>query len=443
MKILNVILTLCCASFFSACIDISSDSTVFITNNSAVDFRINVNVLSDESPGFMLLDDELAAYEAKPILRLERASGLNPGQDYALDIVLTGNSGEEVVLSQKLLAENEDHELNFSIEAQDINPAHRQDNALYRYDAKLNQDDEVSTSLAFKAEDIGRYKDVFYAITPNPKSSTPSDNANQLSLITYNVWALPPISTQIAERLEAIPQHLSGVDVIVFQELFASERTAFLQTLSAEYPYQTRMLDKPGANVHDGGVTIISRYPIVTQDQFIFPDCSAADCLADKGINYAEIIKNGRAYHIFAAHMASFDTAIARSNRQKQFTQMRNFALSQNIPASETVIYAGDLNVNKLKFADDYQQMLATLRSIPPQFIGYSTATFDPEINILATTPLSGSDERQYLDYVLISQEYLAPETNTNDVFIPRSDAEKFWQLWDLSDHFPVKADIQ
>lgn len=111
--------------------------------------------------------------------------------------------------------------------------------------------------------------------------------------------------------------------MLALQEVFASGRDAFLRELAKEYPYQTKMLDKEGINVYDGGVIIVSRYPIVNEAQYVFPDCSGTDCFANKGVNYAEIIKGGEAYHVFATHTASFDTDTARAYRQKQFQQMK------------------------------------------------------------------------------------------------------------------------
>lgn len=109
--------------------------------------------------------------------------------------------------------------------------------------------------------------------------------------MTYNVWALPAIASHIGDRLDIIPEYVKGYDVLALQEVFSNGRNDFLRALAKEYPYQTKMLDKSGFNIHDGGVTIVSRYPIVNQAQYVFPDCSGTDCFADKGVNYAEVIK--------------------------------------------------------------------------------------------------------------------------------------------------------
>ena len=228
----------------------------------------------------------------------------------------------------------------------------------------------------------------------------------------------------------------------MLQEVFAGSRDEFLRVLANEYPYQTRMLDKPGINIYDGGVTIVSRYPIVNQTQYVYPDCSSTDCFADKGVNYAEIIKKGQAYHLFATHAASSDSNIAREHRQLQFGQIRDLAASLHIPQTEMVIYGGDFNVNKRKFPIDYQNMLNNLQASAPNYAGYTESTFDPRINGFAGQIGSGGDNIEYLDYIVVSNEYRAETSNTNTVKVPRTSAKSLWKHWNLSDHFPVKAEV-
>ena len=122
---------------------------------------------------------------------------------------------------------------------------------------------------------------------------------------------------------------------------------------------------------------------------------------------------------------------------------MRDFAQAQNIPASDTVVYGGDFNVNKRKFPTDYQQMFANLSADEPQYAGYTESTFDPRINSFAGNALSGGENIEYLDYVVVSNEFAKRNENINTVKIPRSTVASLWKHWNLSDHFPVKAVIR
>jgi endonuclease/exonuclease/phosphatase family metal-dependent hydrolase len=214
-----------------------------------------------------------------------------------------------------------------------------------------------------------------------------------------------------------------------------------------DYPYQSNIVGSSSGKLYDGGVIILSRFPIVMQSEFVFPECNGADCYADKGVAYAEIVKGANSYHVFAAHTASFDSDEARENRLKQLQQIRNLADSLDIPANQKVIFGGDLNVDKLAFPGDYSQMLDILQVHAPVYSGYTKATFDPDINDNATDLASGSRKPQYLDYILQAKQagQVSDDAmiNTNEVFVLRSDVEDLWQVWDLSDHFPVRSTIR
>ena len=66
-------------------------------------------------------------------------------------------------------------------------------------------------------------------------------------MASYNVWALPVIASSIGERLTLLPDYLKGYDALLLQEVFDGRREGFLQALAKEYPYQTKVLDKPGS----------------------------------------------------------------------------------------------------------------------------------------------------------------------------------------------------
>jgi len=104
---------------------------------------------------------------------------------------------------------------------------------------------------------------------------------------------------------------------------------------------------------------------------------------------------------------------------------------------------SGDFNVNKRKFPGDYQQMIANLSAIEPQYSGYTESTFDPRINNFAGEALSGGENVEYLDYVMVSSEYGVKSFNDNRVDVPRTTSESLWKHYNLSDHFPVSATIK
>ena len=375
------------------------------------------------------------------MLSFNRWEGVKSGETYRFNTVVSNSTGESVTLQQVMKGHWHNSTIEHGVSAADVTLSLHNDRNVYRFTSQAFG--ERRAELAFKSVKTARYDDLYYTITPQKIDETVEQDANTLKMMTYSIWALPAIASHISDRFDLIPDYVKGYDVLALQEVFASGRDAFLRELAKEYPYQTTMLNKDGINIHDGGVMIVSRYPIVNQAQYVFPDCTGTDCFADKGVNYAEVIKGGRAYHVFATHTASYDTDTARDYRQRQFKQMRQLAQTLEIPRSESVVYSGDFNVNKLKFPGDYQQMIVNLSAIEPSYSGYTDSTFDPRINDFAGEVASGGENVEYLDYVMVSNEYKAASSSDNRVDVPRSTGESLWKHYNLSDHFPVTAVIK
>ncbi|MCG7491079.1 sphingomyelin phosphodiesterase [Vibrio sp. Of14-4] len=424
---------------------VMADTDVYLTNNSAQPLTVQV---SHDGSDLLEYGDEwqqhtetLGPWETKAVLSFNRWEGVKSGQTYRFNTVISNPLGESVELNQVMTGHWYNSSIQYGLSSSDVDLSLQDDRDLHRFTTTAFG--QRPTELSFKSANTARYDDLYYTITPAKVGETVEPDENILKVMTYNIWALPVMASHIGDRYDIIPEHVSGYDVLALQEVFANGRGAFLRELAKEYPYHTEMLDKKGANIHDGGVIIVSRYPIVNQAQYVFPDCAGTDCFADKGVNYAEIIKGGKAYHVFATHTASSDTDKAREYRQRQFKQMRSLAQSLDIPSHETVVYSGDFNVNKLKFPDDYQSMITNLSVQEPDYSGYTESTFDPRINDFSGKALSGGEHVEYLDYVMVSDEYGESRRNNNRVDIPRTTDERLWKHYNLSDHFPVSAVIE
>ena len=421
-----------------------SDTDIYVMNNSAAQMTIDVRHTGsdtlEEGNEWIQQAQTLGPWESKLVLSINRWEGVKNNHKYQFDTLLTNANGQHFTLHQEVEGHRYNSTLKHGVSTPDVDLLWQNDRAIHRVQSEVLG--ELPIELALKASKTSRYDDLYYAITPTEQPPVANDDANVLSVMTYNIWALPLIASKIGERLALLPAQMRGYDVLLLQEVFAAGRDAFLRQLANQYPYQTQMLNKPGMNIYDGGVTILRRFPIVNESQYVFPDCAGTDCFADKGVNYAEVIKNGKAYHIFATHTASYDTDIARDYRQRQFNQIHQFASELNIPTTDTVIYGGDFNVNKRKFEDDYLSMLANLQADEPQYLGYSESTFDPRVNAFAGKIISDDENVEYLDYIIVSNEYGIKKLNHNTVRVPRSTAAKIWGDWNLSDHFPVVAEI-
>jgi sphingomyelin phosphodiesterase len=264
----------------------------------------------------------------------------------------------------------------------------------------------------------------------------PSDE-HTLNVLAYNIYMRPVFVNGQSHRTRLLPAEIRGYDVIVFSEAFDDGlRKKLLASLKGSYPYATKILGTDRGIEQDGGVIIVSKWPIKAQDQKRFGRvCHGSDCMSDKGVLYAKIDKKSRPYHIFGSHTQAAAGPKDRSVRKRQLEIIRNFIASKKIPKDEPVIIAGDLNVNKESVAE-YNAMLRILNADHPS-PGGAKYTFYPTINDLA------SGKNEFLDYVLWSKSHLAPTAARNQVRIPRAasgwkDLPTEKERWDLSDHYPV-----
>ena len=420
-----------------------ADSYIFVTNNTPETVSIHVDHYGSRtlsSGDWAQEETEIPAYETRRVLRFNRYWGLRSGATYHFDTHVTSGQST-VVLEQKMKGTWYGSTIEHSARGADFNAPWYSDRNIHRHGTQYRDRD---SQAAMKAHYTGGYDDFHYAVHNNTPVE-PISGSDELKVLTYNIYALPMVADAIGARLAELPSHLHGYDVIMVQEAFSSSRDGFMLELALEYPYQTHIpredFNTDDWNIYDSGIFIASRYPIVSVEDFVYPECTGTDCHADKAVIYAEIIKNGKAYHVTNTHAASFDTDEARALRMVQFQQIRDLVDAQSIPTLEPVLFGGDMNVNKLVWQDDHAQMQAILNATDPLSTGHD-ATFDPRINTLAQAYGSGGDTVEYLDYVLYANDHLQPVSARNDVRIPRSTADDLWRLWDLSDHFPVMGEF-
>ena len=270
--------------------------------------------------------------------------------------------------------------------------------------------------------------------------------SNSFNVLAYNIYMRPTsmFFNDQSDRGRLLPSKLLGFDVIVFSEAFDDPvRNRLIADLRHEYPYSTSILGSDHETQQDGGVIILSRWPITAQDQYLFGNvCSGIfdDCLAQKGVLYARIEKYGRTYHVFGSHTQAENSTERQQTRQRQFGIIKAFIDSMRLPDTEPVFIAGDLNVNKYD-AREYTAMLRTLDAWQPRQFGHPYS-FDPTINRRAR------GRREYLDYVLVSNRHLQPTTAIIETLLLRSpkrfglpidvDNDVLRGNYDLSDHFPV-----
>ena len=251
------------------------------------------------------------------------------------------------------------------------------------------------------------------------------DSVHQLNVLSYNIFGRPFVVSHDGqmERSCRIPGEIysqignsSAIDVIVIQEAFTQGcRTgADLRTLLSHYgwPYSTETVGKEADRPTNGGVFIASRWPIVTSAEEVYSECTGPDCLAAKGVVYARILKTAggkmRHFSVFGTHLNAGRGEAHAMIRLEQAKQLSKFTTRQNIPASEAVLLAGDLNIDNINGSLEVKAVLAILGARLPQAKGPTQATADPEKN-----PLRDGSDPRWIDYVLYLSEHATPSRAT------------------------------
>ena len=108
----------------------------------------------------------------------------------------------------------------------------------------------------------------------------------------------------------------------------------------------------------DSGLLILSRLPIESQDDMLFPDeAIGLDAGATKGVVYARVRTVERALHVFNCHLQATHTegegdySLARS---QQLKALRNFITKKTFGTRDPWVLTGDFNIDAIATTDDH-----------------------------------------------------------------------------------------
>ncbi|WP_241519011.1 sphingomyelin phosphodiesterase [Streptomyces sp. CB03238] len=303
------------------------------------------------------------------------------------------------------------------------------------------------------------------ATAPSASAASAEAGTPALKVLSYNAFlfskALYPNWGQDhrAKEIPAAP-FFRGQDVVVLQEAFDnSSSEALMRNAAAQYPYQTPVMGRgkdgwdatsgaySATTPEDGGVTVLSKWPIVRKEQYVYKDACGADWYSNKGFVYAVLNVNGSRVHVVGTHAQSTDPGCsageAAQMRSRQFKAMDAFLDARNIPSSEQVLVAGDFNVDS--HSGEYATMLADAGLAGADARTGHPYSFDTEENSIAAERYP-DDPREDLDYVLHRAGHAKPAGWTNEV-IKEQSAPWTVSSWgrqytytNLSDHYPVIA---
>lgn len=253
-----------------------------------------------------------------------------------------------------------------------------------------------------------------------------------------------------------------GQDVVVLQEAFDNSSSETLKSrATAQYPHQTPVVGRSrggwdatdgaysAVTPEDGGVTLLSKWPILRKEQYVYKDACGSDRLSNKGFVYAVLDVNGTRVHVVGTHAQSTDSGCkageAAADRAEQLREMDAFLDAKNIPADEEVLVAGDLNIDS--HSAEYDELLGNADLAPADSRTGHPYSFDTQENSIAKYRYP-DDPREDLDYVLFRNGHARPAGWRNTVVKEESAPwtvsswGKDYTYTNLSDHYPVVGTV-
>lgn len=292
-----------------------------------------------------------------------------------------------------------------------------------------------------------------------------ADTAPKLRVLTYNTFLMsrnlyPNWGQDHRAAAIAKASFFQGNDVVVLQEAFDNSASDALKSAAAgAYPYQTPVVGRSkdgwdatggaysATTPEDGGVTVLSKWPVLRKEQYVYRDACGADWWSNKGFAYVVLNVNGTKVHVVGTHAQSTDPGCdpgeAAALRSRQFKAIDAFLDAKNIPANEEVLVAGDMNVDSR--SAEYGSMLGDAGLVGADARTGHPYSFDTQENSVARYRYP-DDPREDLDFVLFRAGHVRPAVWKNEV-VKEESAPWTVSSWgtdytytNLSDHYPVTA---
>ncbi|WP_406481575.1 sphingomyelin phosphodiesterase [Streptomyces platensis] len=301
------------------------------------------------------------------------------------------------------------------------------------------------------------------AAAPSASAAAPP----RLKVLSYNVFLMsknlyPNWGQDHRAQAIAAADFFQGQDVVVLQEAFDNASSETLKSrAAAQYPHQTPVVGRSrsgwdatggaysAVTPEDGGVTLLSKWPILRKEQYVYKDACGADRLSNKGFVYAVLDVNGTRVHVVGTHAQSTDSGCkageAAADRAGQLKEMDAFLDAKNIPADEEVLVAGDLNIDS--HSAEYDALLGNADLAPADSRTGHPYSFDTQENSIAKYRYP-DDPREDLDYVLFRNGHARP-TGWRNTVVKEESAPWTVSSWgkdytytNLSDHYPVVGTV-
>lgn len=287
-----------------------------------------------------------------------------------------------------------------------------------------------------------------------------AQDAQRITVITYNVQFLPGIAEAQNERKEPeyrakrIVEELRAFDIVALQETFeVRHRTAIKDGMKTAWGGVLNSVESPNAEGHitNGGCLLMTRMPIVASDAVVYKNFSSpkdygfrADGFAAKGAIWARIARSEEKKDDFIDVFVTHLEARADQVRPLQYQELARFIKAKSDP-TKPMLLLGDLNTRGMveernNPQSQYTTMMAAFRGAR----GSATVT-DTWVELMGDK-LGGTSEQESdevgkrIDYILYSNPP-APAKGLKPVSI-RVDTYKDPKVYALSDHNAVIAEF-
>jgi endonuclease/exonuclease/phosphatase family metal-dependent hydrolase len=216
--------------------------------------------------------------------------------------------------------------------------------------------------------DIGQIKN-------ETKDHLLSRKDSEVRILTYNIFLRSLVKNNESdwkdERLEDFLTLIHDYDIICLQEMFGTlnnrKQTLIRAATIAGFFFfvDTASPSFFSRYMVEGGLVILSRFPIISFSSNIFRYGVIQDSLAQKGILYAKILIKNSFLHLFTTHTQASYFDIGENNfiasyktRLDQITQINKIICKilevEYNKLIDKVILVGDLNVDGFSYKHKY-----------------------------------------------------------------------------------------
>ncbi|KAI9208875.1 kinase-like domain-containing protein [Polychytrium aggregatum] len=211
-----------------------------------------------------------------------------------------------------------------------------------------------------------------------------------IRLLTYNILLRPPgfknnSSDYKNQRLGVFGEGIiHKYDIVTLQELYSygSTRQGKMKQLAKQHGFDYCVCSPTKGLINvtiDGGLMILSKYPIVKYERMTFKKGPTGDRFGERGALYAKIaVTTSIHVHIFTTHLQSDSASLApsdprREERLYQLLMLKEFIddCIRNKPQIEPVYLMGTLNVNGRQSrtngcsSEEYKLMMKIMKGDP------------------------------------------------------------------------------